>query len=51
MSLKSTDLFENHPVPSWICDPKTMAIDTANKAAVRFFVTRSNSCAPKQWIN
>jgi PAS domain-containing protein len=31
------NLFENNPLPAWICEPKTLHVIQVNKAAVRAF--------------
>jgi PAS domain S-box-containing protein len=35
LKLRLSDFFENHPLPSWICEPKTLIIIDANRAAIK----------------
>ncbi|RAW01007.1 PAS domain S-box protein [Pseudochryseolinea flava] len=37
LKIKPTDLFDNHPLPSWIYNPKSLAIEGVNKAALKIF--------------
>lgn len=36
VKLRQSDLFENHPLPSWICERKTLRIIDINRAALKY---------------
>src|SRR5688572_19992086 len=36
VKLRQSDLFDNHPLPSWICEPKTLQIIDVNRAALKW---------------